>query len=128
MNHITGTCKGCNLKDRECVTNPIFKLQGIQYECPCQICLIKPMCKQPCDEFKMYTKYYYDLVKQDLSEYITFFSKIISNNNPNNKDAISYMRTIPMYMRYQDIPNNFDFSKLPKVQRDTMIKNSYYGD
>lgn len=43
-------CKGCSMLEVMdiCVFNPMYKNRS---ECPCQICLIKSMCKSSCEEF-----------------------------------------------------------------------------
>lgn len=94
-------CKGCILKDKQCVTRAIFRdSNDKEYKCPCMICLVKMTCADPCEEFQQYLKDYYDFMKGDLSEYVQYFGKIIGDT----KHGIAYMRGVPMYMKFQDVP------------------------
>lgn len=51
-------CKGCNSKDNcEKYTDIMRKIDVDK--CVCKQCLIKGMCKDPCDDFiKLFAKYY----------------------------------------------------------------------
>ena len=47
-NEICGGCNGLDMCHIPNMKNDV--------ECPCIICLIKPMCDQECEEFKKYCK------------------------------------------------------------------------
>ena len=50
-------CKGCNSNMSDnCNTSPSFKHEDINRicYCPCQICLIKSMCNEPCNKSHTY--------------------------------------------------------------------------
>ena len=51
-------CEGCNSKDNCERYTDIMRTIDVE-ECPCIECLIKGMCKDPCDDFiKLFEKYY----------------------------------------------------------------------
>lgn len=39
------TCDGCPMKDQNCIVMYAMNAK----KCPCATCLIKPMCKHPCE-------------------------------------------------------------------------------
>ena len=50
-------CKGCLLNEghvykRQCM----FQKSNEHQNCPCNICLVKSMCKSPCEEYSEYGK------------------------------------------------------------------------
>jgi len=52
-------CKGCSPPDvttrATCTLKPYYiNIQDCKIECPCQTCLIKMVCKNPCDELQTY--------------------------------------------------------------------------
>jgi len=49
----TTECKGCLLFNQaiECKLLELYKAD----QCPCIICLVKPMCEEPCDAFNILT-------------------------------------------------------------------------
>jgi len=49
-------CEGCSIRSH-CKFKPHYiDSQGNKVECPCQVCLIKVVCRKICDDFKQYTK------------------------------------------------------------------------
>jgi len=57
-------CKGCSTINK-CVTKPYYiDKQGV-CECPCQTCLVKGICGQPCYYYYIYLSGYYRLLGKE---------------------------------------------------------------
>ena len=101
-------CKGCNIVNKECILNPSFKEKDSNHThyCPCQICLIKCMCKECCNNFKIYSTDYYDYMKKTPIAYKEYMHKLKETKNltlMRRNYNITYMRGLPMIIKYQDV-------------------------
>ena len=52
-NRIYKACKGCRTIDR-CGMNPVYECGTCIKICPCVKCLVKGICKKPCEIYKIY--------------------------------------------------------------------------
>jgi len=56
-------CNGCKSNETECALKPYFiDNQGNKRVCPCSICLVKGICKAPCDDYNLYGVLMYNTI------------------------------------------------------------------
>ena len=102
-------CEGCNIQD-ECLIDPSFRHVFSEYVCPCQKCLVKVMCKKPCDDMTDYITYYYKY--KENNDHV-----LLINDHTNYYNTLSFRFTT---MR--------DVTILCKSEETAKMKNHFKAD